>query len=68
MYTLRIVVLHADGSVEHNVYVDFGNVPQTECFRILEVTRNETKKIYLIANEESVIFRTSWKIGNIDSR
>lgn len=54
MYTLRIVVLHADGSVEHNVYVDFGNFPQTECFRILEVTRNETKKIYLIANEESV--------------
>lgn len=54
MYTLRIVVLHADGSVEHNVYVDFGNFPQTKCFRILEVTRNETKKIYLIANEESV--------------
>lgn len=54
MYTLRIIVLHADGSVEHNVHVDFGNSPQTECFRILKVTRNETKKIYLIANEESV--------------
>lgn len=54
MYTLRIIVLHADNSVEHNVYVDFGNSPQTECFRILKVTRNETKKIYLIANEESV--------------
>ena len=34
MYTLRIVILHADGSVEHNVYVDFGNTPQTECFRV----------------------------------
>lgn len=54
MYTLRIIVLHADNSVEHNVYVDFGNSPQTECFRILKVTRNEIKKIYLIANEESV--------------
>lgn len=54
MYTLRIVILHADGSVEHNVYVDFGNTPQTECFRVLKVTRNETKKIYLIANEKSV--------------
>ena len=54
MYTLRIVILHADGSVEHNVYVDFGNMPQTECFRVLKVTRDETKKIYLIANEKSV--------------
>lgn len=54
MYTLRIVVLHADGSVEHNVYVDFANNPQSEYFRVLEVLRNETKKIYLIANEESI--------------
>lgn len=54
MYTLRIVILHENGTVEHNMYIDFGEIPQTECYRIFKVTRNETKKIYLIANEESV--------------
>ena len=53
MYTLRIVILHENGTVEHNMYIDFGEIPQTECYRIFKVTRNETKKIYLIANEES---------------
>ena len=54
MYTLRIVILHENGTVEHNMYIDFGEIPQTECYRIFNVTRNETKKIYLIANEENV--------------
>ena len=54
MYTLRIVILHENGTVEHNMYIDFGEMPQTECYRIFKVTRNETKKIYLIANEENV--------------
>lgn len=53
MYTLRIVILHENGTVEHNMYIDFGETPQTECYRIFKVTRNETKKIYLIANEEN---------------
>ena len=53
MYTLRIVILHENGTVEHNMYIDFGEIPQTECDRIFKVTRNETKKIYLIANEEN---------------
>ena len=53
MYTLRIVILHENGTVEHNMYNDFGEIPQTECYRIFKVTRNETKKIYLIANEEN---------------
>ena len=53
MYTLRIVILHVNGTVEHNMYIDFGEIPQTECYRIFKVTRNETKKIYLIANEEN---------------
>lgn len=53
MYTLRIVILHENGNVEHNMYIDFGEIPQTECYRIFKVTRNETKKIYLIANEEN---------------
>ena len=53
MYTLRIVILHENGTVEHNMYIDFGDIPQTECYRIFKVTRNETKKIYLIANEEN---------------
>ena len=52
-YTLRIVILHENGTVEHNMYIDFGEIPQTECYRIFKVTRNETKKIYLIANEEN---------------
>lgn len=54
MYTLRIVILHENGTVEHNMYIDFGEIPQTECYRIFKVTRNETKKFYLIANEENV--------------
>ena len=53
MYTLRIVIRHENGTVEHNMYIDFGEIPQTECYRIFKVTRNETKKIYLIANEEN---------------
>ena len=53
MYRLRIVILHENGTVEHNMYIDFGEIPQTECYRIFKVTRNETKKIYLIANEEN---------------
>ena len=53
MYTLRIVILHENCTVEHNMYIDFGEIPQTECYRIFKVTRNETKKIYLIANEEN---------------
>lgn len=53
MYTLRIVILHENGTVERNMYIDFGEIPQTECYRIFKVTRNETKKIYLIANEEN---------------
>lgn len=53
MYTLRIVILHENGTVEHNMYIDFGEILQTECYRIFKVTRNETKKIYLIANEEN---------------
>ena len=53
MYTLRSVILHENGTVEHNMYIDFGEIPQTECYRIFKVTRNETKKIYLIANEEN---------------
>lgn len=53
MYTLRTVILHENGTVEHNMYIDFGEIPQTECYRIFKVTRNETKKIYLIANEEN---------------
>lgn len=53
MYTLRIVILHENGTVEHNMYIDFGEIPQTECYRIFKVTRNETKKIYLIANKEN---------------
>lgn len=51
MHTLRVVVVRPDGTVEHNDYVNFGQSPQTECYRIYEVVPNEQKTIYLIANE-----------------
>lgn len=55
MKTLRIVVLHADGTVEYNRCVDFGENPQTEYReQIIRVRRNETKTICLIANETSI--------------
>lgn len=54
MSTLRIVVLHPDGSVEHNRFVDFGSAMQTEYTRLLEVRPDEKKSIWLIANENSV--------------
>ncbi len=54
MSTLRIVVLHPDGSVEHNRFIDFGSAMQSEYTRFLEVRPNEKKSIWLIANENSV--------------
>lgn len=54
MSTLRIVVLHPDGTVEHNRFIDFGGSMQSEYTRFLEVRPNEKKSIFLIANEISI--------------
>lgn len=51
MRTLRIIVVRPNGKVEHNRFLDFKaavELYQNENFR---VTANETKRIYLIANE-----------------
>ena len=53
MQSLRVIVLHADGTVEHNRYYSL-NGAQTHRDIILKVTPHEKKKIFLFANEESV--------------
>lgn len=54
MHTLRIVILHSDGTVEHNRFIDFGTAQTEYTTQIFEVTKSETKYIYLIANEGNV--------------
>lgn len=54
METLRIVILHADGTVEYNRLLDFGAGLQTACTQLVKVREAETKAVYLIANEASV--------------
>ncbi|MBO5182721.1 MAG: hypothetical protein J6B92_12695 [Paraprevotella sp.] len=54
MRTLRIVILHPDGTVEHNGHIDFGAVAQTHYVQFIPVKPNEKKTVYLLANEESV--------------
>lgn len=55
MKTLRIVILHADNTVEYNQTVDFGESPQAEYRKqLIKVRQNERKTVYLIANEGSI--------------
>lgn len=53
MHSVRVVILHADGTVEHNRYYSLSGA-QIRKYIILEVTPDEKKKIFLFANEESV--------------
>lgn len=53
MKTFRIVILHQNGTVEHNIHYSL-DAPQQQKSIILKVTPNEKKKIFLFANEESV--------------
>lgn len=53
MKSVRVVVLHADGTVEHNSYFSLENA-QIQKTILLKVTPNEKKRIFLFANEESV--------------
>lgn len=53
MKSVRVVVLHADGSIEHNKYFPLSSAQESK-FILLKVKPNEDKKIYLFANEEWV--------------
>ena len=53
MKSVRVVVLHADGTVEHNSDFSLENA-QAQKTILLKVTPDEKKRIFLFANEESV--------------
>lgn len=53
MHSVRVVVLHNDGTVEHNRHYLLDGA-QEQKYIFLKVTPNEKKKIFLFANEESV--------------
>lgn len=53
MHNVRVIVLHPDGTVEHNKFYSLDGAKEQQ-FILLKVTPNEKKKIYLFANEESV--------------
>ena len=53
MHSVRVVVLHSNGTVEHNRFYSLDG-PEKEKKLLLKVTPDETKKIFLFANEESV--------------
>ena len=53
IHSLRVVVLHQDGKVEHNRHYTPGDA-QAQRQVILKVTPAERKRIYLFSNEESV--------------
>lgn len=54
MHSLRVVVLHADGKVEHNKSFPLYGA-QEQKYILLKVKPDEKKKIFLFANEESVL-------------
>lgn len=53
MKSVRVIVLHADRTVEHNRHFSLEGA-QAQKTILLKVTPNEKKKIFLFANEESV--------------
>ncbi|GFH99933.1 hypothetical protein [uncultured Phocaeicola sp.] len=53
MKSVRVIVLHKDGTVEHNRHYPLEGA-QAQRTILLKVTPNEKKKIFLFANEESV--------------
>lgn len=53
MRSVRVIVLHADGTVEHNRPFTLEGA-QAQKRILLKVTPGEKKKIFLFANEESV--------------
>ena len=53
MKTVRVFILHPDGTVEHNKFYALDGAEEQNLI-LLKVTPNEKKKIYLFANEGSV--------------
>lgn len=53
MQSVRVVVLHADGTVEHNRHFSLADAQERKTV-LLKVKPDEKKKIFLFANEESV--------------
>lgn len=53
MHSVRVVVLHENGTVEHNQHYSLEGA-QAQKYIILKVKPKEKKKIFLFANEESV--------------
>ena len=53
MHSVRVIVLHADGTVEHNRHFSLEGAREQK-YILLKVRPNEKKKIFLFANEESV--------------
>lgn len=53
MRSLRIIILGADGAVESNEYIRFDSYRESYS-HISEVKREARKRIYFVANEESV--------------
>lgn len=53
MHSVRVVVLHADGTVEHNRNYSLDGAQEQTYIRV-PVTESETKSIFVFANEESV--------------
>ena len=53
MHSVRVIVLHNDGKVEHNRHFSLENA-LAEGTILLKVSPNEKKKIFLFANEKSV--------------
>lgn len=66
MQTLRIIIVRPDGTVEHNRYYDFHQVPTTYFATAqFEVVGGETKKVYLFANENTK-FDSGRKVADYD--
>ncbi|WP_300910147.1 hypothetical protein [uncultured Bacteroides sp.] len=53
MRNVRVIILHENGTVEHNRYYELESAEETK-YILLKVTPNEKKKIFLFANEKSV--------------
>ena len=53
MHNVRIIILHSDGTVEHNKFYTLDG-PMAQHSFLLKVTSKESKKVFLFANEESV--------------
>lgn len=64
MTSLRVLVLHEDGTVEHNVYYP-PQAPLDSRKILLKVTPDEKKTVFLFANEESVADVRGVAAGNM---